>query len=409
MYLDDIVIYASSLQEHATKFIRLMDRLIEANLSLQPDKCEYLGHIISEEGVRPGPKKLETVKLFPQPRTAKNIRQFLGLTGYYRRFIKNFSKIAKPMSDLTRKDRRFEWTIKQHNAFETLRDALCEEPILQYPDFDKPFIITTDASGYAVGAVLSQGEIGKYLPIANASRILNEAETRYAPTERELLALIYAVQHFRTYVYGKRFSLVMDHKSLEWLHTLDNPAFRLMRWKIKLAECDYKIIYKPGRYNTNADALSRNPVTILPLQVKGKRSHSQTATSPGSPNPSPTKQPRGDGSSSSSSSEFNPDQIQMRRRVGKLREFWTKLERGGEAVRGVPAAGAGARWGGGYRALPRNGCGGEAGRGTAFLGEGVTSQGRRISRWRLARNRWRCNSTPITIRETINLNSATAS
>ncbi|XP_046141954.1 uncharacterized protein LOC123987841 [Osmia bicornis bicornis] len=279
VYIDDIVIYASSIEEHETKFNRLMARLREANLYLQPEKCEllkkevaYLGHIITEDGVKPDPKKIEAVKEFPVPKTVKNIRQFLGLCGYYRRFIKNFSKIAKPLSDLTKKEQKFEWTQQQQQAFIILRDKLCEEPILQYPDFTKPFNITTDASGIAVGAVLSQGEIGKDQPVSYTSRVLNKAETQYSATERELLAVIYAVTHFRPYIYGRKFYLITDHKPLTWLHNLTDPASRLMRWKLKLSEYDYEIKYKPGKQNINADALSRNPIVTLPIQAKRKHS-----------------------------------------------------------------------------------------------------------------------------------------
>jgi len=147
------------------------------------------------------------VKQFSMPKTRKSIKQFLGLAGYYR-FIENFSKIAKPLSNLTKQSVAFEWKEEQQKAFDKLRNALCSEPILQYPNFDKPFVITTDASGCTIGAILSQGEIGKDLPIAYASRVLNDAETRYSPTERELLALIYAVKHFRLYIYGWKFTLV---------------------------------------------------------------------------------------------------------------------------------------------------------------------------------------------------------
>lgn len=244
-----------------------MKRLSEANLFLQPDKCEflkreiaYLEHIITENGIRPDPKKIMAVKNFPTPKTRKNIKQFLGLAGYYRRFIENFSKIAKPLSDLTKQSNTFEWKEEQQEAFDKLREVLCSEPILQYPNFNEPFIITTDASGYAIGAILSQGKMGSDLPIAYASRVLNNAETRYSPTERELLALVYAVKHFRPYIYGRKFTLVIDHKPLEWLNSVSDPTSQLMRWRLKLAEYEYAIKYKPEKKNKNADALSQNPI-----------------------------------------------------------------------------------------------------------------------------------------------------
>lgn len=269
VYLDDIVIYASSLKEHETKFNKLAERLRGANLRLQPDKCEflrkevtYLGHIINSEGVKPDPKKVEAVSNFPRPANAKNIKQFLGLAGYYRRFLGDFSKIAKPLTTLLKKDEPFVWQEAQENAFKTLRDKLCTEPLLQHPDFTKPFILTTDASGYAVGGILSQGPPGKDLPIAYASRLLNKAEQNYSTIEKELLAIVYCVQYFRPYLYGNEFKLYTDHKPLVWLHSVKDPTSRLIRWRLKLAEYDYTVTYKAGKINSNADALSRNPIGL---------------------------------------------------------------------------------------------------------------------------------------------------
>lgn len=266
VYLDDIVIYASSLTEHNKKFSKLAERLRSANLRLQPDKCEflrkevaYLGHIISEQGVKPDPQKIEAVKRFPRPKNPKNIKQFLGLAGYYRRFLNNFSKTAKPLTALLKKDQTFEWREPQETAFVTLRDQLCTEPLLQHPDFTRPFILTTDASGYAIGGILSQGEVGKDRPIAYASRLLNKAEQNYSTIEKESLAIIYCVNHFRPYLYGNKFTIMTDHKPLEWLHSVKDPTSRLIRWRLKIAEYDYKVIYKAGKTNCNADALSRNP------------------------------------------------------------------------------------------------------------------------------------------------------
>ena len=163
VYLDDIVLYASSLHEHSVKFRKLADKLRTAGLRLQPNKCEflrkevtYLGHIINREGVKPDPKKLIAVRNFPAPRTDKQIKQFLGLAGYYRRFIPNFSKIAKPLTELLKKEIKFQWSEKQQHSFDTLKNLLCSKPLLQYPDFTKPFVLTTDASGYAIGGILSQ-------------------------------------------------------------------------------------------------------------------------------------------------------------------------------------------------------------------------------------------------------------
>lgn len=264
VYLDDVVLHGATLDSHNSKLREVFERLREHNLKLQPDKCEflrkeanYLGHVISESGVRPDPKKVEAVESFATPKTTKELKGFLGLAGYYRRFIPGFSKIAKPLHELLKKDRQYDWQTEQELAFVQLKKTLTTEPILQYPDFSKPFILTTDASDHALGAVLSQGTVGKDLPIAYASRTLNKAETRYSVVERELLGIVWATKYFRPYLYGRCFTICTDHKPLTWIFNVKDPSSRLMRWRLKLEEYDYKVIYKKGSLNGNADFLSR--------------------------------------------------------------------------------------------------------------------------------------------------------
>jgi len=240
-----------SLEEHERKYNALIERLRKANLKLQPDKCEflksevtYLEHVIGRDGVKPDPKKLEAVQHFPRPKTPKNIKQFLGLAGYYRRFIPNLSKLAKPLTLLLKNDVRFEWTTTQERSFETLKQKLCEEPVLQYPDFSKPFIITTDASGIAVGEILSQGQVNKDRPIVYASRTLTDNELKYDTYEKEALAIVYCVKHFRPYLYGRKFTLVTDHKPLMWFKHAQDANMRMLRWRLKLAKYDDEVVYK---------------------------------------------------------------------------------------------------------------------------------------------------------------------
>lgn len=254
-----------------------MERLREANLKLQPDKCQflrrevtYLGHVISNKGVKPDPKKLEAVREFPTPKTPKNIKQFLGLAGYYRRFIPEFSKLARSLTQLLKNETPFEWGINQQRSFEILKKELCKEPVLQYPDFSKPFILTTDASGYAIGGILSQGVVNKDQPIAYASRTLNDSEVKYDTYEKEALAIVYCVKHFRPYLYGRKFTLVTDHKPLMWFKNAQDANMRILRWRLKLAEYDYNVIYKAGKTNVNADALSRNPVEVQDCKITNK-------------------------------------------------------------------------------------------------------------------------------------------
>ncbi|XP_057335847.1 uncharacterized protein LOC130674515 isoform X2 [Microplitis mediator] len=279
VYLDDIVIYARSLEEHNTKFNKLAERLRSANLTLQADKCEflkkeviYLGHLISADGVKPDPDKIKAIKCFKTPGSTTQVREFLGLAGYYRRFIKDFAKISKCLSDLTSKNARFTWTPEHQVAFETLRDKLCTAPILQYPDFSKPFILTTDASNYAVGAILSQGKIGEDTIVATASRVLNKHENNYSTTEKEMVAALFGMKTFRPYLYGREFTLVTDHRPLVWVNNMNDPTSRVMRWRERLKEFEYTVLYKAGKINTNADALSRNPIIenreTYPIKIK---------------------------------------------------------------------------------------------------------------------------------------------
>lgn len=267
VYLDDIIIFATSLKEHEEKINKLMKRLEKANLKLQPEKCEFLkrevlflGHIVSQDGLKTDPEKIKSVQKFPKPKDRKNIRQFLGLTGYYRRFIPRYAHIAKPLTRLLQDDVEFKWDEDTEKAFKLLQKALCTAPILQYPDFEKPFIITTDASGFAIGAVLSQGKIGKDRPIAYFSRVLRDAELKYETYEKEALAIVEAIKNFRPYVYGYKFFVVTDHQPLVWFRSAQDGNSRVLKWRLKLAEYDYEVIYKPGKLNLNADALSRNPV-----------------------------------------------------------------------------------------------------------------------------------------------------
>lgn len=284
VYLDDVVIYASSLEEHTLKLKTIFDRLRLNNLKLQPDKCEflkrevsYLGHVISEQGVQPNPEKVNAIKNYPVPKDAKMIKQFLGLVGYYRRFIKNFAKIAKPLTNLLKKEIPFSWTNEHQTSFDTFRNILLTSPILSYPDFSKEFILTTDASNFAIGAILSQGKLGSDLPIAYASRTLNNSEQNFSTTEKELLAIVWSVKHFRPYLYGRTFTIVTDHKPLTWLFNCKDPGSRLVRWRLKLAEYDYKIEYKAGKLNSNADALSR--IEIKEPQFRDISQSSNTTSS----------------------------------------------------------------------------------------------------------------------------------
>ncbi|CAB0031393.1 unnamed protein product, partial [Trichogramma brassicae] len=271
VYLDDIIVYAKDLKEHDSKVRRLFDRLRDARLVLEPAKVHFLrkevgflGHIVSERGVEMDPKKISVMTEFPQPKTVRNVRQFLGMAGYYRRFIQDFSKIAKPLHDLTKKGVKFEWKDAHEDSFQTLKTRLTTAPILIFPDFDKPFTLTTDASDLAIAAVLSQEKDGFDHPVGYLSRVLNKAEVNYSTTEKECLAALYAMYHYRPYLLGRPFTLVADHEPLNWMHNRKDPGQRLMRWMFKFTDYQYTFKYKPGKENVVADCLSRNPLNDTP-------------------------------------------------------------------------------------------------------------------------------------------------
>ncbi|PNF37360.1 hypothetical protein B7P43_G17830 [Cryptotermes secundus] len=274
VYMDDILLIGESLSEHNSKLQAVFQKLREFNLKIEPDKCEflkeelnYLGHVVTAEGVKPDREKIKAVTDFPIPQS-QDIKSFLGLAGYYRKFIVDFSAIARPLTDLLKKENDWTWTEKEQTSFELLKSKLTKAPLLQYPDFSKPFILTTDASGYAIGAILNQGKLGQDKPIAYASRTLNKAELNYATVEKELLAIVWACKHFRPYLLGRKFQIVTDHKGLTWIFNVKDPSSRLMRWKLLLQEYDYEIQYRAGQRNCNTDSLSRYPTQCLNINAE---------------------------------------------------------------------------------------------------------------------------------------------
>jgi transposase InsO family protein len=270
VYMDDIIVFSTSLVEHIQNLEQVFNALRQANLKIQLDKTEFLhrevaflGHIVTENGIKPNPTKIEAVKNYPIPKTQKEIKQFLGLLGYYRKFIKDFAKLTKPLTTKLKKDGKIDINEESYKkCFEICKNMLVNDPILIYPDFTKPFILTTDASNFALGAVLSQNQNGREHPICYASRTLNVHECNYSTIEKELLAIVWATKYFRPYLFGRKFKIQTDHRPLNWLMSLKEPNSKLVRWRLKLEEFNYEIEYKPGKINNNADALSRIPIEI---------------------------------------------------------------------------------------------------------------------------------------------------
>lgn len=262
VYLDDVIIYGKNLREHNAKLAEVFDICRLSNLKLQCTKCQFLrkeitflGHLITPAGIKPNPTTVEAVHKFPNPRNKREVQSFLGLANYYRRFIPRFSEIAEPLNKLTRKRVTFEFTEECKTALEKLKQSLIEPPVLKYPDLNRPFILTTDASDYSLGAILSQVYSQGEFPIAYASRSLGKSERNYSVIEKEMLAIYWAVNNFRPYLYGRKFTVVTDHKPL--VGNLTKVPNRILKWNLKLSEYNYDMVHKSGKQNTNADALSR--------------------------------------------------------------------------------------------------------------------------------------------------------
>ena len=266
LYLDDILLLSRLFQDHLRELRALFDMLRKFQLRLNRVKCpfcctevRYLGHIISEEGIRPDPEKVSVIMDMPPPNTLKKLTSFLQTCSWFRRFIPNFSKVAEPLSRLTKKTVAWTWESEQEAAFKELKRPLTTEPILQQADENRPFILRTDASAVSLGACLLQGEKGEEHPVEYASRLLTSAERNYSTTEREALAVVWAVGKFRCYIEGCRTVVASDHQPLRWLMSLKTPTGRLARWALLLQPFDLDIQYVPGRANVVADMLSRIP------------------------------------------------------------------------------------------------------------------------------------------------------
>ena len=264
VYLDDVIIYTKgALELHMDHIQQVFQAFREANLSIKLKKCQFcypslafLGHIVGQGGIQPDPEKIKKIEDFPVPQTVSQLCAALGLFGYYRKFIKDFSRHAKPLTMLLKKDNPFEWTDKQQQAFERLKQRLMKAPILQYPDFNSPFILYTDASKVGLGAVLSQKKNGQEYVVAYASRTTNKNEENYPITDLECLAIVWAIRHFHHYL-SRPFTIVTDHSALKWLQTSKLPKGRRARWIMELQQHNFEIKHRAGKHNNNADALSR--------------------------------------------------------------------------------------------------------------------------------------------------------
>ena len=276
-YLDDILVFSSTLQEHLSHLRKVIDRLKSVNLKLKPSKCrfvrrevEYLGHVITSGGLKPNLRLTEAVRNFPEPENVQDVWRFLGMASYYRWFIAGFTKIAQPLHSLTAKNVAFNWSAECESAFATLKAKLVTVPVLAYPCFTKDFTLETDASILGLGAVLSQKqEDGKLHPIAYASRALNPAEKNYSVTELETLAVVWGITHFHSHLYGNAVTVMTDHSAVKPVLETSNPTGKHARWWTRVygrGVGSVTIVYRAGRENASADALSRSPYNPPPSQ-----------------------------------------------------------------------------------------------------------------------------------------------
>ncbi|CAL9692012.1 unnamed protein product [Knipowitschia caucasica] len=276
-YLDDVVIFSDTWEQHLRHLERVLGQIERAGLTLNPSKCQwakeeakYLGYRLGRGEVRPQMDKVEAIRGCPRPRTKKEVRSFLGLAGWYRRFVPQFATIAAPLTALTMKDQRnpVVWNEDCETAFQALKSCLCSSPVLRSPDFEQRFLVQTDASAVGLGAVLAQGDPGEERPVRYLSRKLLPRETRYSTVEKEGLAIKWALESLRYYLLGREFDLETDHRALTWMNSMKDHNSRLTRWYLSLQPFQFQIRHRAGKTNVVADYLSRLP-HIVNLEEEG--------------------------------------------------------------------------------------------------------------------------------------------
>ena len=285
VYLDDILIFSDTLEEHWEHVRRVLQRLREYNLHAKPEKSEffcdtveYLGFLISPAGVEMDPAKVKAILSWPAPTTVKQVQSFLGFANFYRRFIRDFSKIVRPLTNLTRKAVFYLWSAKCQKAFESLKTAFTTAPILAHFDPDNLTVLKTDSSDYAIGSILSQIErtTGILHPIAFYSRSMIPSEMNYDIYDKELLAIYEAFRQWRPYLEGNADTtlVISDHNNLQYFTTTKQLSRRQARWSEYLSSFNFVIKYRPGRLGTKPDALTRRP-DVYPKGEDGAIAHSE--------------------------------------------------------------------------------------------------------------------------------------
>ena len=267
-YLDDIIVVSETFDEHLKWLDKVLERIAKSGLTINQDKSDfscngvkYLGFVVNKEGLKVDPDKVEPIASYPVPRSVNQLRRFIGMASWYRRFIPELATVSEPLTRLFRTNIKWHWEDEQQEAFEALKKALSSAPILAYPVFnivgEIPYHLQTDAGASGLGVVLTQKQEGEERVIAFASRTLSAAERNYSVTERECLAVVWGIWKFREYLEGFHFQVITDHSSLRWLSNLRNPTGRLPRWGLELQGYDIEIIHRKGALHHVPDALSR--------------------------------------------------------------------------------------------------------------------------------------------------------
>lgn len=281
VYLDDVIIASETFEAHIRTLNQVASRLKDAGLTINIDKCNFcrpsllfLGFVVDQHGLRTDPSKVSAITSFPTPRNTTEIKRVNGLISYYRRFIKDYAHLSAPITSLLKgksKGQAIQWTPEAEDAFREIKKRITSAPVLASPDFTRKFYVQTDASDVAVGVVLFQKFDEGEHPIAFASRTLTSVERKYSSTERELIGVVFGIEHFRGYIEGTAFCVITDCSALKWLNSLREPTGRLARWSMRLSQFSFEIEHRPGRQNVVPDALSRtvHSLTISDLSPDG--------------------------------------------------------------------------------------------------------------------------------------------
>ena len=277
VYLDDIIIFGRTLQEHRERLSLVLSRLSEAGLKINPKKCKLLseqvvvlGHVVTRDGISTDPEKVKVIREWPVPENESQLKAFMGTAGYYREFVPNYADIAAPLHSASQKGERFRWTAECEETSLNIKRKLMNAPILVFPRLDVPFILDTDACDSGLGAVLSQVQDGKERVIAYAARALSKAERNSSTTRKELLALVWGSEHFETYLYGRRFLARTDHSALQWLKNFKNPRGQVARWLERLSDFDFEVEHRPGHLHGNVDGFTRLTGEGTTLEEQGE-------------------------------------------------------------------------------------------------------------------------------------------